>query len=165
MTIDAINAMPIDDLRRALSRCCGSQRWVEAMIGRRPFATGRELVTAAGEIWRTLDPADWLEAFAAHPRIGDLAAVRERFGSTADLCGAEQAGVANAGEQVLLELADANRRYEDRFGHIFIVCASRKSAAEMLAILRSRIGNAPADELRVAAEEQWKITRLRLEKP
>ena len=109
-------------------------------------------------------PADWLEAFAAHPRIGDLDALRKKFASTANWCAGEQAGVAAADEAVLTALADGNRAYEARFGYIFIVCATGKSAAEMLAILTARLANDPEVELKVATAEQAKITRLRLEK-
>src|SRR5262249_25549324 len=108
---------------------------------------------------------DVLEAFEHHPRIGaDLAALREKFGSTATLAASEQASVARASEATLVALRDANVRYEAKFGHIFIVCATGKSADERLAILRSRLDNDPETELRIAAGEQAKITRLRLEK-
>jgi 2-oxo-4-hydroxy-4-carboxy-5-ureidoimidazoline decarboxylase len=105
---------------------------------------------------------DWLEAFAGHPRIGDLESLRSRFGSTAHLAAGEQAGARAASDKVLRALAQGNEEYESRFGHIFIVCATGKSADEMLAILQQRLGNAPAVELEIAAGEQRKITRLRL---
>lgn len=164
MNVDAINAMPPDALRPALARCCESRRWIDSMIADRPFANAGQLLTAAERNWRALGRTDWLEAFAGHPRIGDLDSIRKRFGATADLCHGEQSGVADAGESVIRALADGNREYEERFGYIFIVCATGKSAAEMFAILRSRLGNDADRELAIAADEQWKIMRLRLEK-
>jgi 2-oxo-4-hydroxy-4-carboxy-5-ureidoimidazoline decarboxylase len=134
------------------------------MTGRRPFASADDVLRAAtdGETGLTRD--DWLEAFAAHPRIGDLDSLRKKFATTADWAGGEQAGVAGADESVIRALADGNRAYEAKFGHIFIVCATGKTAPEMLALLIERLTNDPDTELRIAAAEQAKITRLRLEK-
>ena len=164
MNIAAFNALCDADTRAALLRCCGSRRWADAMLARRPFASMADLLAAADAVWAGLDRADWLEAFAAHPRIGDLGGLRKKFAATAHWSAGEQAGVAGAAEAVLRDLADGNRRYEERFGHIFIVCATGKTAAEMLRLLRARLPNEPAAELAVAAAEQAKITRLRLEK-
>ena len=162
----SINSMPNDAAREALHKCCGCRRWAELMVERRPFANRFALMAAADEIWwgPGLAKIFWLEAFAAHPRIGDLQSLREKFASTADLCRGEQAGAADADENTFRELAAGNAAYEAKFGHIFIVCATGKSAAEMLAILRSRLNNDPETELLIAATEQAKITRLRLEK-
>lgn len=160
----ALNSLSPADARAALLRCCGSGRWADAMTARRPFASAEELHTAADEEWAKLGRPDILEAFAAHPRIGDLDALRRKFATTAAWAGAEQAGTATATDDVLRGLADGNRDYEAKFGYIFIVCATGKSAAEMLAILRGRLPNDPAAELAVAAAEQAKITHLRLEK-
>lgn len=162
--LNSFNALPQEAAREALTRCCGSHAWVEAMISRRPFATETALLAAAEDIWSRLSRNDWLEAFAAHPRIGDLDALRKKFASTAEWCNREQAGVAHAEERVLQELTEANRLYEMRFGYIFIICATGKTASEMLAILKSRLDNEPELELGFAAAEQAKITRLRLEK-
>jgi 2-oxo-4-hydroxy-4-carboxy-5-ureidoimidazoline decarboxylase len=164
MNVQSLNNMPPEDARAALLRCCGSPRWADVMTDRRPFASGAEVLQAAGEIWAGMDRADWLEAFAAHPRIGDLDSLCKKFATTADLASGEQAGVAGAREDVIRALADGNREYEAKFGHIFIVCATGKTAGEMLAILRERLPNDPDTELRIAAAEQAKITRLRLEK-
>jgi 2-oxo-4-hydroxy-4-carboxy-5-ureidoimidazoline decarboxylase len=164
MNVQSLNNMPPDDARTALLRCCGSRRWAKAMTARRPFASGDEVLQTADAIWAGLDRADWLEAFAAHPRIGDLDSLRKRFATTADWASGEQAGVARADEDLIRALADGNREYEAKFGHIFIVCATGKTAAEMLAILRERLPNDPDAELSIAAAEQAKITRLRLEK-
>jgi 2-oxo-4-hydroxy-4-carboxy-5-ureidoimidazoline decarboxylase len=159
-----LNTQSDAEAREAFSRCCGSRRWVDGMMSRRPFASLAALCTAADDIWAGLDRSDYLDAFATHPRIGDLAALREKIAATAHLCGGEQAGLAGAGEQTIHDLADGNRQYEARFGHIFIVCATGKTAAEMLTLLRARLENDPDDEMKIAAAEQAKITRLRLEK-
>jgi 2-oxo-4-hydroxy-4-carboxy-5-ureidoimidazoline decarboxylase len=164
MNIVAINAMPPEAAREEFLRCCGSRRWADAMTARRPFAFADEVLAAATEIEAGLSREDWLEAFAAHPRIGDVDSLRQKFASTADWSAAEQAGVAGADEETLRALAEANREYQERFGYTFIVCATGKSAAEMLSILLGRLLNDPETELRVAAAEQAKITRLRLEK-
>ena len=138
-----------------LRECNGSSRWVSTMIERRPFGSREALFNAADETWKSLDASDWLEAFAHHPRIG------EQTNSIADR---EQSGVKSADDDVRAQLAQVNRDYEQRFGYIYIVCATGKSAEEMLAIVRNRLNNDPATELAVAAEEQRKITRLRLAK-
>jgi 2-oxo-4-hydroxy-4-carboxy-5-ureidoimidazoline decarboxylase len=149
----------------ALARCCGARRWAEAVARGRPYADEAALYEAADRAWAAMDRADILEALAHHPRIGaDLDSLRDRFAATASWSAGEQAGVADAGDDVLVALRDGNLRYEERFGHIFIVCATGKSAAEMLALLEERLGNDPERELAIAAAEQAKITRLRLEK-
>jgi 2-oxo-4-hydroxy-4-carboxy-5-ureidoimidazoline decarboxylase len=134
------------------------------MEARRPFADTNALLASADEVWAGLGPADWKEAFAHHPRIGDKQALRERFAATRQWAAGEQAGVSGASEAALDALAEGNRDYESRFGHIFIVCATGKTAEEMLALLRERLGNDPEIEERIAAGEQAKITRIRLEK-
>jgi 2-oxo-4-hydroxy-4-carboxy-5-ureidoimidazoline decarboxylase len=164
MNLDAINSVPADVVRAALLRCCGSREWAQGMLARRPFRSAAELFAAAEEFWAGLGRDDWLEAFAVHPRIGDLDALRKKFATTADWASHEQAGVAGASDDTVRQLADGNRRYEERFGYIFIVCATGKSAAEMLDILNARLQNTPEQEITVAAAEQAKITRLRLEK-
>lgn len=148
--------------RAALARCCGSERWLDEIERRLPVSSARELLDAADRAFDALERADWLEAFAHHPRIGDLDRLRERFAMTADLSAREQASVTAASDRVLRALADGNRRYERRFGHLFIVCASGRSAEQMLSALERRLGHEPEHELAVAAAEQRKITRLRL---
>lgn len=145
-----------------LAACCGASRWVERMLGRRPFGSKQSLLQAARDEWFALTPTDWREAFSHHPRIGDREALRARFPATAHLSEREQAGVNGAGHDVLDALAHANHAYEDRFGHVFIVCATGKTAEEMLALLRERLQNDPAGDIRVAAAEQAKITEIRL---
>jgi 2-oxo-4-hydroxy-4-carboxy-5-ureidoimidazoline decarboxylase len=162
-SLNELNLLDASKAREVLLRCCGSQRWAHMVSAKRPFMDRDELYRSAHEIWSKLDHADWLDAFAAHPRIGDLDALRKKF-PNASWCSAEQGGVAGAVASVLHALADANRRYAERFGYIFIVCATGKSAEEMLQILQQRLHNEPEQELLVAAAEQEKITRLRLEK-
>jgi 2-oxo-4-hydroxy-4-carboxy-5-ureidoimidazoline decarboxylase len=161
--LSAIDAMNDHDARVALERCCGARRWVDRMMERRPF--GDSLMRAADEEWAQMERADILEAFEHHPRIGaDLDALRKKFASTASWASGEQSGVASANEDTLRALQQGNIDYEARYGFIFIVCATGKSAGEMLAILRSRLNNDIEAELRIAAGEQAKITRIRLEK-
>jgi 2-oxo-4-hydroxy-4-carboxy-5-ureidoimidazoline decarboxylase len=162
--VERLNAMTNAESDAALLRCCGSRRWANEMTDMRPFESMEELIEEGVALWWFLDRDDQMEALAAHPRIGDLDGLRGKFAATADWCAGEQAGVAGAEEQTLRDLADGNRAYEERFGHTFIVCATGKTAAEMLALLRARLTNDPDTELTVAAEEQAKITQLRLEK-
>ncbi len=167
-----LNGLELGLARRELLRCCGSERWVSEMVKRRPFQSADELKQLAREIWSSLGREDYLQAFAQHPEIGaDMTKLREKFGgptagpaSTSSWSSAEQAGVNGASEGTLGALRDANLAYKARFGFIFIVCATGKSAEEMLALLRARLANDPERELQVAAQEQAKITELRLEK-
>jgi 2-oxo-4-hydroxy-4-carboxy-5-ureidoimidazoline decarboxylase len=153
-----------DEARELLRACCGSSRWVERMLARRPFGAEEALLAAARDEWFALDPADWTEAFAAHPKIGDRDALRSGFADTRHFAAREQSGVDGAAEDVLTALALGNAAYEKKFGYIFIVCASGLTAGQMLKALRKRLRNDPAAELRIAAEEQAKITVLRLKK-
>jgi 2-oxo-4-hydroxy-4-carboxy-5-ureidoimidazoline decarboxylase len=162
--VAAFDALPEAECRAALERCCGSSRWVAAMLAARPFKSREELLADSERAFGSLQRADWLEAFSHHPKIGDVDALREKFASTARWAGEEQKGAAVADERTLIALAEGNRDYLKQFGYIFIVCATGKSAAEMLDLLDARLGNAPEFELAIAASEQKKITRLRLEK-
>lgn len=158
-----LNAAPGEEAEADLLACCGSRRWAERMAAARPFADLAAAVAAGDRIWGELAGEDWLEAFRAHPRIGET---RSKGGSAraTGWAASEQAGVHAAAADTLAALAAANRAYDERFGFLFLVCASGKSAAEMLALLRARMANDPATELRVAGAEQAKITRLRLER-
>ena len=157
-----INGASPEAARQILSRACGSTRWVDRMMQRRPFGNDARLLFAARNEWFGLTEADWLEAFAHHPQIGDRASLDSRFRATHDLSAQEQAVVSTARAETLTALAEANQAYLDRFGFIFIVCATGKTADEMLALLRSRLLNGRTAELRIAAEEQARITALRL---
>jgi 2-oxo-4-hydroxy-4-carboxy-5-ureidoimidazoline decarboxylase len=154
---ELVNGLPPDEARAALKRCCGATRWVEGMLARRPFASMAALREDADDVWWSLGPDDFLEAFAAHPRIG----VRTTTDAWARQ---EQSSVGAAGAELRAALAEANDRYLRRFGHIFIVFATGKTAAEMLGLLEARMPNDPERELSIAAGEQAKITQLRLEK-
>jgi OHCU decarboxylase len=133
------------------------------MATRRPFASIAELIQAGDEIWQSLTPDDWLEAFGAHPRIGaGKAEISGHSPASSGWAAAEQLGMQGAADKIRDRLAEANRSYEVRFGYIFIICATGKSAAEMLGALERRLTNAPEEELVIAAEEQRKITTLRL---
>jgi allantoicase len=163
--LDGLNAGSEQAVVDALSSCCGSSRWARALARKRPFASRAHLFGEARSVWWHLGDGDWLEAFAHHPKIGsNVDELRKRFQGTAAWAEAEQGGVRSATDDVLKELALKNIEYEVRFGFIFIVCATGKSAPEMLEILKARLGNARENELRIAAGEQEKITRLRLEK-
>ena len=163
--VDHLNGLSAADLESALMRCCGSTRWAQAMAALAPFSSRAQLFGEAENQWWRLAEGDWREAFTHHPKIGaDVAALRERFASTAGWSEGEQQGVSQASESVLAALAKGNTDYEARYGYIFIVCASGKSAEQMLALLQRRADNDPAQEIFIAAGEQAKITALRLEK-
>jgi len=170
--LDELNALDPSAAARALRRCCGSTRWAERMAAARPFSSALSMAETADSTWSALGRSDWLEAFAAHLRIGGARRSGEAGGSgetggasdTSVWSADEQAGASAADEALLGRLADANRAYEARFGHVFIICATGRTAGEMLDALRTRLVNNPVDELRVAADEQRKITRLRLAK-
>jgi 2-oxo-4-hydroxy-4-carboxy-5-ureidoimidazoline decarboxylase len=156
MTLAELNAVPGVLAEAQFLRCCGSRRWVRVMVEGRPFATADVMAVVAERTWWALTAADWLEAFAAHPRIGEQA--------TVPWSAQEQEGTASASEDTRARLARGNRDYEQRFGYTFLVCATGKSAEEILRILEQRLGNLPDDELQVAAGEQRKIMTLRLMK-
>lgn len=164
MTLLELNALPAEARAAELAKCCGALRWVAALNAQFPFASPEALQQQAADIWDALTEADWREAFTHHPKIGDVASLRKKFGSTAHWAEGEQDAVKQAPTETLDALAEGNAAYEARFDYIFIVCATGKSAAEMLRLLQARLPNAPEQELRVAAAEQAKITRLRLEK-
>jgi 2-oxo-4-hydroxy-4-carboxy-5-ureidoimidazoline decarboxylase len=150
-----LNTLPVPEARAALLSCCGSARWVERMLAGRPYRDDATLYAAAEREWWASGRDDWLEAFAAHPRIGAATADARSRG--------EQAGLRGAPGDVRRAIEAGNAAYERRFGYLYLVCATGRSAAEMAADLERRLRNDPERELRVAAAEQAKITRLRLE--
>jgi len=165
MTLEQLNEASADQAETEFLKCCGSARWASAMTAVRPFANNDALFAKADELWWSLSAEDWLEAFRAHPKIGEKKAASAAQSEQARAWSVqEQSGVADASSQTKDELERLNREYEDQFGFIFIVCASGKSSEAMLSILNNRIDNDRDTELRIAAEEQRKITRLRLEK-
>jgi OHCU decarboxylase len=147
----------------AMLACCGARRWAEAMVALRPMESVLALSTAADRIWSTMNETDWMQAFAFHPRIGGRAAAHASQKSVA-WSRQEQSSASNAAERVLAELAAGNALYEERFGFTYIVCATGKSAEEMLEILMRRLASGLAAELREAAEQQRQITQIRLGK-
>ena len=164
MTLADLNSLSPTARAEALATCCGATAWVAALSQQFPFATAEALYAEADRCWRGLTEADWREAFTHHPKIGDVNSLKEKFASTAAWAAGEQGAVRQAPQETLEALAAGNAAYERRFGYIFIVCATGKSADEMLALLQARLPNEPAEEIGVAMAEQAKITRLRLEK-
>ena len=160
--LDELNSLPEAQADQTLLDCCGSTRWASRMAEQRPFADLNNLYDSADSIWRSLEGNDWLEAFSRHPQIGQNAEAGSV--SSRKWAEGEQTGARSATENVKARLAQRNQNYRDKFGYIFIVCATGKSAEEMLALLEQRMQNSPRDELIIAAEQQRLITRLRLEK-
>ena len=164
MNFSDFQVLPIEQAEEVLLLCCGSQNWANKMAQLRPFQSLEEVQNTAVRIWESLQAQEWLEAFAHHPRIGDRQALAARFASTRNWSANEQAGVAVAEEEVLDRLALGNEEYSRRFGYVFLVCATGKSALEMLNLLEARINNSPEEELQIAQQEQQKIMLLRLDK-
>lgn len=162
--LEKLNKAPREIAEAAFLDCCGSQKWARAMTKARPFADVAALFEKAAQIWQNLEARDWLEAFAAHPKIGSRQAAPNQKARSASWSRGEQSGAATANDLALDALAEVNRLYEEKFGYIFIVCATGKSAEEMLEICRERLGNDAETEIYIAAEEQRKITEIRLKK-
>lgn len=164
MTLEQLNQLSAADAATAFAQCCVSQRWIQQMIATRPFVSLEQLYRAADDIWQGLEEADYLEAFEGHPKIGDVSSLQQKYASTKALAAGEQSGVNAANDAIINALAEGNQSYEQRYGFIFIVCASGKSAAEMLALLQARLNNNRATEVQNAADEQARITRIRINK-
>jgi len=162
--IDRLNRLPVGLAEAEFLKCCGSSRWAAGMAAARPFPDFQAVSDEADRQFETLVDDDWLEAFRAHPKIGEQKAAGHQSAEASRWSAEEQSRTHDANRDVIEALAEGNREYEKRFGFIFIVCASGKSAGEMLAILSNRLNNSQASELRQAAEEQKMITRLRLDK-
>ena len=164
MNFSDFQVLPIEQAEEVLLLCCGSQNWANKMAQLRPFQSLEEVHNTAVRIWESLQVQEWLEAFAHHPRIGDRQALAARFASTRNWSANEQAGVAVAEEEVLDRLALGNEEYSRRFGYVYLVCATGKSALEMLNLLEAIINNSPEEELQIAQQEQQKLMLLRLDK-
>ena len=160
----SLNSSTADEAQGELLKCCGSSQWAEQMIAERPLKSLGDLTEKADRVWWALEPRDWLEAFRSHPKIGEKKAAAAVSDESKRWSEAEQTGVSNAATQTVQALAELNQKYEEKFGYIFIVCATGKSSAEILEILRGRLENDREEELRIAAAEQAKITKLRLQK-
>jgi OHCU decarboxylase len=163
-SVSRLNLLPAGDAEGELLKCCGSKNWARRMVAARPFGDVDELISKAAQVWWSLEPADWLEAFHSHPKIGEKKAAQRVSNESQTWSAQEQAGVESSAADTLAALAELNEAYETKFGFIFIVCATGKSSEEMLAILRARFENTAEAELRNAADEQAKITALRLRK-
>ncbi len=163
MTIAGYDHLDEDQKKTLLFQCCGSQVWVSKMIHLAASEDLVDLLEEADAQWQSCTEKDWKEAFTQHPRIGDVESLKKKFASD-PFAGEEQRSVEQADIVTLQKLAMANEFYEERFGYIFIVCATGKSAADMLEMITKRLRNDPRDEIKIAMEEQGKITRLRLEK-
>lgn len=159
-----LNELAPDEARKELLKCCGATRWAETVERERPYASLEQLLAKANEVWWSLNEADWLEAFRSHPKIGERKAANAVSAQSQQWSAQEQQGVQNAAQEAVEKLAQLNVDYEKKFGFIFIVCATGKSTDEILALLEQRLPNDAAAELPIAAEEQAKITELRLRK-
>jgi allantoicase len=162
--LERLNRLSAKELRKTLLDCCGAKRWAEQMLARRPFSEVAEALDAADAIWNDLSQADWLQAFRHHPAIGAKRASKNQSAPARRWSATEQSVAQLAAPETLAALAVANREYREKFGHVFLICATGKSSDEILRSLRERLPNDPDTELRIAAEEQRRITRLRLEK-
>lgn len=159
MTIKAFNKLSKEEKAKQLLSCCGSSAWVAMMMKQFPFAGEKELVNAAIHIWyNQCESFDWMESFTHHPKIGDIKSQAKKF------AGKEQASVAAATKKTITSLANANKEYEAKYGFIFIVCATGRSATEMLRLMEDRLSNSIGEELHIAMGEQMKITILRFQK-
>lgn len=164
MTLEEFNRLERKVAQAELQKCCGASEWVKQMTVKRPYSSLEEIKNTSSNIWSTLDIDDYKEAFLHHPKIGRVDELRKKFASTEHWASQEQAGVKDTSEEVLLQLAQGNEEYEKKFGYIFIVCATGKSAEDMLALLTSRLLHSVEVEIQIAQQEQNKITQLRLEK-
>lgn len=164
MTLEELNNLDIQGASDFFRQCCTSERWLESMVNNRPYSNQDDVLSIADKSWSDCEEKDILQAFEGHPKIGDVNSLKAKYAKTRDMAGHEQSGAAVASEEVLNALAAGNQAYEKRFGYIFIVCATGKSADEMLSLLNERLNNQPEDELTIAAAEQHKITRIRLNK-
>ncbi len=164
MTLQHFNTLIPQHQKEELFKCCGCSKWVEQLSKILPLSSVEELKINSDKIWFALNQKDWLEAFSHHPKIGDVKALEKKFASTAQWASGEQASVNAATQNVLNELRELNEEYENKFGYIFIVCATGKSAEEMLSFLKLRLKNNPDEEIKIAAAEQNKITHLRIDK-
>jgi 2-oxo-4-hydroxy-4-carboxy-5-ureidoimidazoline decarboxylase len=163
-SLSELNILSIEDAQEAFSNCCTSQAWNDAMVAARPFISLEQCHEVALSVWAGLGEQDFLQAFAGHPKIGDVTSLREKYAHTKKLASDEQSLVDDASEEVIQNLSNGNAEYEEKNGFIFIVCATGKNAAEMLALLNQRLPNEREVELKNAAVEQAKITAIRINK-
>ncbi len=164
MILEDLNHLPAAEASHTFMQCCTSSTWVNKMVAARPFSSALAIKKAADDAWQGLAEQDYLEAFEGHPKIGDVNSLRAKYANTKELAGNEQGLVKEANDEVLKVLSQGNADYETKFGFIFIVCATGKSAKQMSDLLQARLPNNKAQELINAAEEQRKIFQLRIDK-
>lgn len=164
MTLDELNALNVADATAAFGTCCTSETWMQGMANSRPFTSVEHAQKAGLDVWAKCNEADFLQAFEGHPKIGDVSSLRKKYANTKGLASNEQSGVNVATEDTLQALSDGNNEYDEKYGFIFIVYATGKSAGEMLELLQARLPNDRAQELKNAGVEQSKITALRINK-
>ncbi len=164
MNFEIINQLSTQQATEFFMQCCTTESWVNRLVNSRPFTGNEQIKSKADELWKNLDEADYLQAFEGHPKIGDVNSLRKKYANTKKLASGEQQSVNEASEMVLLELSKGNDDYQAKFGFIFIVCATGKSAEQMLGLLQKRLVNDRATELVNAIEEQRKIFQIRLDK-
>lgn len=164
MNLHTLNTLGCEQAHEVFFNCCSAERWTQLMIDSRPFSNQADMLQHAKNHWAAMQESDWLEAFAGHPKIGDVNSLKEKYAATRGLAGHEQSSVSEADDLVIEKLAHHNAEYEKIHGFIFIVFATGKSAEQMLALLMDRIHNTRLQELHNAAAEQLKITLLRLDK-
>ncbi len=164
MTLHELNLLPVEQLKAELFKCCGSSAWVNKMLSFFPMDDLVEMLEDAEEQWYACTESDWREAFTHHPKIGDTESLKNKFAATAQWAAGEQSSINTASQDTIHLLARANGEYEKKFGYIFIICATGKSPGEMLDLLNNRLNNDAAEEIKIAMDEQNKITLLRLQK-
>lgn len=164
MNLEKVNNASIEKAQHLFRQCCTSETWIKRMVEERPYVSVDAISLAADRNWQDLAEADYLQAFEGHPKIGDVSSLKAKYANTKALAAGEQSSVDEASDEVIARLAQGNAAYEDKFGFIFIVCATGKSALEMVELLEARLPNDKATELINAAEEQRKIFQIRLEK-
>lgn len=164
MSLEELNKLPAAQALTLFRDCCAADAWAHPMVESRPYGSAEALHGTARALWPNLHETDWLVAFEAHPKIGDIKSLKAKYASTEALASGEQSGARVAPDEVLQRLKDGNYAYLDKFGFIFIVCATGKSAEQMLALLEERLPHTREEELRIAAAEQAKITHIRLDK-
>ncbi len=164
MSLEEINSAASPQTENQFRQCCTSEAWIKRMVAGRPYADESALRSAADQNWATLCEADYLQAFEGHPKIGDVSSLKEKYANTKALAAGEQSSVEQANEETLHKLARGNQDYEEKFGFIFIVCATGKSALEMSNLLQARLPNGRENEIKNAAEEQRKIFQIRIGK-
>jgi len=164
MSIRELNAMSSKAARALFQQCCTSEEWITRMLRSIPYSDAAELKSTADKHWENMSETDYLQAFDGHPKIGDVSSLKEKYANTKALASGEQSSVNSASSEIIERLALGNKHYEEKFGFIFIVCASGKSAKEMLNLLEKRLPNDRPTELANAREEQRKIFQIRIEK-